>query len=83
LSPGFTATLLSEAGASVPQICSITGHTLQSAHRILERYLARTRALSKAAILHFENAAATSFANLLQTTTSNPETEAKKAEGNQ
>lgn len=64
---GTAVTLLSEAGASVPQIVAITGHTMQSAHRILERYLARTPALSAAAILHFENAPATAFANRLQT----------------
>ena len=50
-------------------IASITGHTLQSATRILEKYLARTAALSEAAILMFENAAATAFANQLQTET--------------
>jgi len=60
---GTAVTLLSEAGCGVPQIVSITGHTLQSAHRILEKYLARTEALSQAAIHHFENATATAFAN--------------------
>ena len=50
-------------------IASITGHTLQSATRILEKYLARTAALSEAAILMFENASATAFANQLQTET--------------
>lgn len=60
---GTAVTLLSEAGATVPQIVAITGHTMQSAHRILERYLARAAALSEAAILHFENAPATAFSN--------------------
>ena len=64
---GTAVTLLSEAGASVPQICAITGHSLQSAHRILERYLARTSALSRAAIFHFQNSPETAFANRLQT----------------
>lgn len=42
---------------------------MQSASRILERYGAHTRALAKAAILRFENAPETNFANQLQTTT--------------
>lgn len=64
---GTAVTLLAEAKCSVPMIASITGHTLQSATRILEKYLARTAALSEAAILMFENASATAFANQLQT----------------
>lgn len=64
---GTAVTLLSVAGATVPQIASITGHTLESVTRILERYLARTRALSEAAIIAFENAEGTRFANRLQT----------------
>lgn len=65
---GTAITLLAEAGCTVPEIVSITGHTLQSATRILERYLARTKTISDAAILKLENAAATGFANRLQTT---------------
>ncbi len=65
---GTAVTLLAEAGATVPQIASITGHTLESVTRILERYLARTKALSDAAIYAFENAEGTQFANQLQTT---------------
>lgn len=65
---GTAVTLLAEAGATVPQIASITGHTLESVTRILERYLARTKALSDAAIYAFENAEGTRFANRLQTT---------------
>ena len=64
---GTAVTLLAEAGATVPQIASITGHTLQSATRILERYLSITQALSKAAMVAFENASETEFANQLQT----------------
>ncbi len=64
---GTAVTLLAEAGCTIPEIVSITGHTLQSAHRILEKYMARTKAISDAAILKFENAPATSFANRLQT----------------
>ena len=61
------ASLLAEAGATVPQIVSITGHTMQSATRILERYLSMRPAMSKAAMTAFENASATEFANQLQT----------------
>jgi hypothetical protein len=48
-------------------VVSITGHTLKSAYQILEKYLSRTQTLSDAAILKFENAKATDFANRLQT----------------
>jgi integrase len=65
---GTAVTLLAEASATVPQIASITGHTLESVTRILEKYLARTRRLSEAAIYAFENAKGTEFANRLQTT---------------
>lgn len=65
---GTAVTLLSEAGASIPQICAITGHSLQSATRILSKYLAMTDALSKAAIHLFENAPESAFANRMQTT---------------
>ena len=64
---GTAVTLLAEAGATVPQIVAITGHTLESANRILETYLSRTKQLSEAAIFAFENATATNFANRLQT----------------
>ena len=56
-------TLLAEAEHGNLRICAVTGHTLQSATRILEKYLAMTPALSKAAILAFENSSATAFAN--------------------
>ena len=64
---GTAVTLLAEAGCEVPQIASITGHTLQSATRILEKYMAMTPALSRAAIQAFESSPATAFANQLQT----------------
>jgi integrase len=66
---GTAVTLLAEAGASGPQIVAITGHTLESANRILEKYLSRTKRLSEAAIFAFENAKTTNFANRLQTST--------------
>ncbi len=40
---GTAVTLLSEAGCSPQQVGTITGHSLKTVHRILERYLARTR----------------------------------------
>jgi len=80
---GTAVTLLSEAGASIPQICSITGHTLQSATRILERYLAKTAALSSAAIHLFENATETAFANRMQTTPDKAVATKAKNKGNQ
>lgn len=64
---GTSITLLAAAGATIPQIVSITGHTLQSATRILERYLSRTSAMSQSAMDAFENASATRFANQMQT----------------
>ena len=47
--------MLAEAGATVPEIATITGHGLEHVSRILERYLARTRHLSESAMLKFEN----------------------------
>ncbi len=64
---GTAVTMLAEAGCSVPEIASITGHTMKSVHGILERYLARTKALAGSAIEKFENASSTIFANQLQT----------------
>ena len=64
---GTAVTLLAEAGATVPQIAAITGHSLDSASRILSRYMSMTPALAKAAMVLFENSAGTQFANRLQT----------------
>ena len=80
---GTAVTMLADAGVTVPQICAVTGHTLQSATRILERYLARTAAMSKAAILAFENAPETAFANRLQTGAQPVSGGAAKAKGKQ
>lgn len=66
---GTAVTLLAEAGCTIPEIVAITGHSLTSASKILEKYLARTKTLSDAAIIKFENAPATGFANRLQTGT--------------
>jgi hypothetical protein len=57
---GIAVTLLPEAGCTVPEIVSITGHTMKSAD---PEYLGRTEAISDAAML---NAEACNFANRLQ-----------------
>lgn len=64
---GTAATLFAEAGATVPQIASITGHSLKEVSSILEKYLSRTSVLAGEAIILFENAKSTKFANRLQT----------------
>jgi integrase len=64
---GTAVTLLSEAGCTPQQIATITGHSLKTVDRILERYLARTRGLAEQAIFNFENSPRTKFANQLQT----------------
>ncbi|HWG06719.1 MAG TPA: tyrosine-type recombinase/integrase [Beijerinckiaceae bacterium] len=64
---GTAVTLLSEAGCTPQMIATITGHSLKTVHRILERYLARTRGLAEQAIFNFENSPRTKFANQLQT----------------
>lgn len=47
---GTAVTRLAEAGCTVPEIASITGHSLKNAATILERYRARTRKQASAAI---------------------------------
>jgi integrase len=64
---GTAVTLLSESGCTPQQIATITGHSLKTVYRILERYLARTRGLAEQAIFNFENSPRTKFANQLQT----------------
>jgi integrase len=64
---GTAITMLSEAGNTPQQIAAVTGHTIKTIHQIIEKYLARTRHLSDAAILNFENSPRTKFANQLQT----------------
>jgi len=66
---GTTVTLLSESGSTPQQIATITGHSLKTVHRILERYLARTSGLAEQAIFNWENSPRTKFANQLQTGT--------------
>ena len=57
-------------------LATITGHSNKTVHRILERYLARTRGLAEQAIFNFENSPRTKFANQLQTV-ANPTTPSK------
>ena len=64
---GTAITMLAEAGCSIPQIVSITQHSLATATQILDVYMSRTRHLANQAIAHFENASATHSANRLQT----------------
>jgi hypothetical protein len=42
--------MLAEAGCTLPEIVSITGHTLRRAQDILDKYLARTSKLAESAI---------------------------------
>lgn len=59
---GTTVTMLAEAGCTLPEIVSITGHTLRRAQDILDKYLARTSRLAESAIAKFENIMETDFA---------------------
>lgn len=68
---GTAVTMLAEAGCTTPQIAAITGHSLKTVTTILDRYLARTRALAGEAVTLFENAKSTEFANRLQTSAQN------------
>ena len=75
---GTAVTLLSEAECTPQQIATITGHSLKTVHRILERYLARTRGLADQAMINFENSPRTKFANQLQTSPSPPSPKERK-----
>jgi integrase len=57
---GTTVTMLAKANCTLPEIVSITGHTLRRAQEILE-YLARTSRLADSAIAKFENILETDF----------------------
>src|SRR5262249_35716206 len=56
---GTCVTRLAEARCTIPEIVAITGHTLKSAHKIVEKYLARTATLSFNAIAKLEAANST------------------------
>jgi integrase len=60
---GTMVTMLAEAGCSVPEIASITGHSLRTAQQILEKYLAKTSKLAANAIAKFENVVETNSAS--------------------
>jgi integrase len=47
---GTAVTRLAEASCTVPEIATITGHSLTTVTKILERYLARSQTLSRSAI---------------------------------
>jgi integrase len=64
---GTAITMLAEAGASVPEIAAITGHSYRTVNSILEKYLPRTKHLAEMAIAKLENSGRTDFANRLQT----------------
>lgn len=51
---GTAITMLAEAGATVPEIAAVTGHSLKHVTSILETYLSRTRHLADAAIIKLE-----------------------------
>lgn len=80
---GTSVTLLSEAGNTPQQVASVTGHSLKTVHTILEKYLARTRGLSDAAITNFENSPRTNFANQLQTSPPKGQKKNKKTDASQ
>lgn len=60
---GMTVTILAEADCTVPEIVSITGHSLRTTQPILDQYLARTSKLAANAIAKFENVVETDSAN--------------------
>ncbi|MHA1134539.1 MAG: tyrosine-type recombinase/integrase, partial [Alphaproteobacteria bacterium] len=64
---GTAITMLAEAGATVPEIAAITGHSYRTITSILEKYLPRTKHLAEMAIAKLENSGRTNFANRLQT----------------
>jgi hypothetical protein len=67
--------MLAEAGASVPEIAAITGHSYRTVNSILEKYLPRTRHLAEMAMAKLENSGRTDFANRLQTSSSDRQKE--------
>ena len=51
---GTAVTVLAEEGCTDMQIAAVTGHTLKQVNAILDKYLARTRALNVAATKKLE-----------------------------
>lgn len=64
---GIAVTRLAGVGATTPQIVAIMGRRPRAVTGIPDRYLTRTRHLAEAAMMLFQNAKATEFANRLQT----------------
>lgn len=63
---GTTVTMLFEAGCTVAEVASITGHSLRRAQEILDKYLSRTSTMATNAIAKFENILPTESAKRLQ-----------------
>lgn len=63
---GTTVTMLFEAGCTVAEVASITGHSLRRAQEILDKYLSRTSTMATNAIAKFENVLPTESAKRLQ-----------------
>ena len=55
---GTAVTMLFEAGCSVAEVASISGHTLRRAQEILDKYLSRTSKMADGAIAKLEAAGA-------------------------
>lgn len=53
---GTAVTMLFEAGCSVAEVASISGHSLRRAQEILDKYLARTSSMASSAIAKLEAA---------------------------
>lgn len=68
---GTAVTALADAGCTLPEICSITGHSLKSAESILSHYLAGTKRQADSAILKLENVRRTKVANQTANRSSN------------
>jgi integrase len=51
---GTAITVLAEHGCTTPEIASISGHSMKQVEAILEKYMARTRALNDAAVEKLE-----------------------------
>ncbi len=54
---------LAEAGCTVPEIASISGHAIDYCQRIIDTYLPRTRELARAAVVKLENIRRTRVGN--------------------
>jgi len=59
---GTTVTMLFQAGCSLGEIVAVTGHSLNRAQDILDKYLARTSTMADNAIAKLENVLETEFA---------------------